>query len=185
GTWRDRLQWYRNTGTRTSPSFTMADTALVTITRGNHSVPSFGDLDGDGLPDLVIGEASGTINLYHNTGSKSAPRFTLVSDQFQDIKVGRRSAPVLVDMDGDGRLDMLIGTGEGVLQLWRGVRGNAGAGMASVRFERDIAFNVRSYSDAVPAVGDLHGTGRLDLLVGTTAGGLRWFERAQSPTSRE
>lgn len=176
GTWRDRLQWYRNTGTATSPAWSMKDTALVTITRGTNSTPTFGDLNDDGLLDLVIGEASGTINLYKNIGTKTSPKFDLVSDNFQNIKVGRRSAPTLVDFDGDGKLDMLIGNGDGDLQLWRGV------GLASdIRFERDTTFNLRSYPDAIPAVGDLHGTGRLDLLIGTLGGGLRWFERAAGP----
>jgi len=176
GTWRDRLQWYRNTGTVTSPAWTMADTALVTITRGTNSTPSFGDLNGDGLLDIVIGEASGTINLYRNVGSKASPKFELVSDNFQSIKVGRRSAPTLVDMDADGKLDMLIGNGDGELQLWRGV----GQG-ADIRFERDASFRVQGYPDAIPAVGDLHGTGRLDILAGTRAGGLRWY----SPGGRQ
>ena len=174
GTWRDRLQWYRHVGTVTAPSWEMADTALVTITRGTNSTPSFGDIDGDGLADLVIGEASGTINLYLNRGTKTTPRFALVSDEFQHIKVGRRSAPTLVDMDGDGKLDMLIGNGDGLIQLWR----NTTVG-GEVRFERDPTFVVQSHANAVPAVGNLHGPGSLDLLVGTSSGGIRWFARGQ------
>jgi hypothetical protein len=104
-----------------------------------------------------------------------------VSDAFQDIKVGRRSAPVLVDMDADGTLDLLIGDGNGDVALWRGVRGSG----ATPRFERDASFKVRSHPNAVPAVGDLFGTGRLDLLVGTAAGGVRWFERGKGPSARE
>ena len=77
-------------------------------------------------------------------------------------------------MDLDGKLDLLIGDGDGALQLWRGV-GAAGV----MRFERDASFSVRSCANAVPAVGDLFGTGRMDLLLGTTAGGLRWF--AETP----
>ena len=49
-------------------------------------------------------------------------------------------------MDHDGKLDMLIGDGDGALQLWRGV-GAAGV----MRFERDASFSVRSYANAVPA----------------------------------
>jgi len=176
GTWRDRLQWYRNVGSRTAPVWTMKDTALVTITRGTNSTPTFGDLDGDGLLDLMIGEASGTLNLYRNSGTRTAPAFTLVSDHFQDIKVTRRSAPTLVDMDADGTLDMLIGDAEGALQLWRGVRG---AGMQT--FERDRPFDVRGYPNAMPAVADLFGTGRLEILVGTASGGVRWFRRIAAP----
>jgi hypothetical protein len=171
GTWRDRVHWYRNSGTRTQPAWTLADTALVTITRGTNSTPSIGDLDGDGLLDLVIGEASGTINVYRNTGTKTSPAFQLLSDHFQDVKVTRRSAPVLFDMDNDGKLDMVIGAGDGDVQLWRGA-GNTG----EIRFERDRSFALSSYANAMPAAADLHRTGRAELLVGTAAGGLRWFE---------
>ncbi|HEY9228682.1 MAG TPA: VCBS repeat-containing protein [Gemmatimonadaceae bacterium] len=171
GTWSDRIQWYRNTGTPTSPAWTLADTALVTITRGTNTTPSFGDLDGDGLVDLVIGEASGVINLYRNVGTKTSPKFELMSDHFQDIKVGRRSAPVLVDMDGDARVDMVIGSADGNVELWR----NVTSADKSIRFERDASFVVKSHGNAMPAVGDLRHTGRKDLLIGTSAGGIRWF----------
>jgi hypothetical protein len=174
GTWTDRIQWYRNTGSRTSPAWTLADTALVTITRGTNTTPSFGDLDGDGLIDLVIGEASGAINLYRNIGSKASPKFELVSDQFQEIRVGRRSAPLVVDMDADGKLDLLIGNAVGRVDLWRNV---TAAGSRDVRFERDSTFVVESHGNAMPAAGDLRRTGRMDLLVGTAAGGLRWFSQ--------
>jgi hypothetical protein len=169
GSWRDRLQWFRNTGTRSAPSWTMADTALVRITRGTNTTPAVGDLNGDGLLDLVIGESSGVINLYRNVGTKTAPKFELVSENFQDIRVAGRSAPQLVDLDRDGKTDMLIGARDGAIELWRGV-GSGG----EIRFERDPSFALKSYMNAVPAVGDLRGAG-IDVLVGTAGGGLRWF----------
>jgi hypothetical protein len=149
----------------------LQDSALVIITRGTNTTPSFGDLDGDGLPDLVIGEASGAINLYRNVGTRTAPQFNLVSDQFQDIRVGRRSAPLLADMNRDGRLDMLIGNADGELQLWLSV-----GARGEIRFERDSTFLLKSYPNAAPAVGDLWGRGNLDLVVGVSAGGLQLFE---------
>ncbi len=170
GNWRDQLQWWKNTGTRTDPKWTLADTALVTITRGSNTAPSLGDIDGDGLLDLVIGEASGTINLYRNSGTKTSPKFDLVSDNFQGIKVVRRSAPALADMDHDGRLDLLIGAGDGTVELWRGV-----GARGEIRFERDASFSMKVHPNAMPTVGDLRGSGSVDVFAGTSAGGVRWF----------
>jgi len=171
-TWRDQLQWYRNTGTRTNPQWVLADSALVTIPRGSNTAPTFADVDGDGLVDLMIGSASGRLILYKNTGTRTVPRFTLVTTSFQDIKFGRRSTPLLVDMDGDGKPDLLVGSEEGAMQLWR----NLSKAPGEFRVELDTTFTLKSYPNAAPAVGDLHGTGKLDLLVGTGAGGVRWFE---------
>ena len=176
GTWRDRLEWYRNAGTRAEPRWTLADSMFVVIPRGSNTVPTFGDIDGDGTLELVIGVASGKLLLYKNVGTRGAPKFQLVTDHLQDIhgediKFGRRSAPTLVDLDGDGKPDLLIGNEAGELGLWRNVGTKAG----EFRFERDTSFALQSYPDAAPAAGKLHGD-HVDILVGTAAGGVRWFE---------
>ncbi len=173
GTWRDRLEWWRNTGTRAAPAWTRADTAIVTITRGSNTVPTLGDLDGDGDLDLLIGEASGQLNFYRNTGSRTAPHFELVSDNFDGIDVGRRSAPLLTDLDGDGVLELLIGAEDGTVGLWRRAPG------PDVHFVRDDGFRVK-ISDlyATPAVGDLDGDGKPELLLGGSGGGVQLFHNA-------
>jgi hypothetical protein len=171
GTWGDKVQWYRNDGTRTSARWTLADTALVTITRGSNTVPALGDLDGDGLVDLVIGEASGQLNVYRNVGSKSAPKFQLLSDNFQGIDVGRRSAPSLVDVDGDGKLDLVIGSESGEVTLWRNM-----GGPGEITFEQVPNFHLVGDAIATPAMADLDGDGQLELLLGGSGGGLRWYQ---------
>lgn len=172
GTWRDRVQWWRNIGTRTAPQWTLADTALVTLTRGSNTTPALVDLDGDGDLDMMVGEASGQLNLYRNVGSRTAPKFELVSDHFQDIDVGRRTVPTFYDVDGDRRPDLVLGSEDGELQLWRNVTTNG-----VIRFERDPAFTIATHAYAAPALGDLRGDGSLSVVVGTVAGGLLYFER--------
>jgi hypothetical protein len=170
GTWNDRVQWWRNSGTRVVPRWVRADSALITITRGTNTIPTLADLDGDGDLDMIVGEASGQLNLFRNVGSRTAPRFELVSDEFQDIDVGRRSAPHLADLDGDGRLELLIGAEDGHIEVWRH---RTGAGMV---FERDptVALHLGEML-AAPAAGDVDGDGVMDLMVGGAGGGVRWF----------
>jgi uncharacterized protein (DUF2141 family) len=170
GQWGPRLAWYRGTAHGYEP----VDTALVTITRGSNTVPTLGDLDGDGDLDLIVGESSGWLNYYRNVGEPSRPRFALVSDEFEAIQVGRRSAPLLSDLDGDRDLDLLVGSELGGLALFRN-EGSRGA----ARLVRDSAFSVSAPILAAPAAGDLDGDGDLDLVVGGAGGGAVYLERTR------
>lgn len=171
GGWRDRVQWWRNTGSPSAPQWGMADSALITLTRGTNTIPTLGDLDGDGDLDMIVGEASGQLNLFRNVGSRTAPRFALVSDEFQDIDVGRRSAPHLADLDGDTRLELLVGNEDGAIQLWRL---QAGSEITFAPDER-LALQIGELL-AAPTAGDIDGDGVVDLFVGGAGGGVRWYK---------
>ena len=77
-------------------------------------------MTGDGLLDLVVGRESGGLVLYRNTGTRTAPRF--VEDRALTAPLPPMSSPVLVDLDGDGLLDVLSGTVSGGLVLYRGAK---------------------------------------------------------------
>ena len=168
GQWGPRLAWYRGTGAGFEP----ADTALVTITRGSNTVPALGDLDGDGDLDLLVGESSGWLNYYRNDGAVGGPRFVLVSDEFERIQIGRRSAPALADLDGDGDLDLLLGSENDGLALFR----NQGT-RRMARLVRDSAFRVDAPVLAAPAAGDIDGDGDVDVVLGGAGGGVMFLER--------
>lgn len=179
GTWRDRVMLYRNTGTAATPMWTLADSGLAVITRGSNTVPSLGDLDGDGDLDMLVGEASGALNLYRNVGTRAVPRFELVTDTFQGIDVGRRSTPHLVDLDRDGTLELLVGSEEGTIQVWRNATRDG-----AIQFVLDPSIRMTGDAYSSLASGDLDGDGVIDLLMGAVAGGLRLvgaLERAGTP----
>jgi len=172
GSWSARVGYYRNQGGGPIPAFAPVDTAFVTITRGSNTTPALGDLDGDGDLDLLVGEASGALNFYRNEGGPREPRFVLVSDTLDVIDVGRRSAPALADVDGDGDLDLMVGSDANGLLLFR----NAGT-RAAPRFVHDETFRLDVPPFATPALGDVDGDGDLDLVVGGVGGGAVYFER--------
>jgi hypothetical protein len=64
---------YRNTGSASSPTWTLDATLNNTVDIGSNSIPAFADLDNDGDYDLMIGGSVGTTTAYRNTGSASSP----------------------------------------------------------------------------------------------------------------
>ncbi len=115
------LSYYRNTGTATQPSF-----EFQTIDYGNFFSlpitgikPTFGDVDNDGDLDLMLGQTDGTILFYTNTaGSGNTPVYTLTQPQLTNnfgdsIDVGQASSPQLIDVNRDGKLDLIIGERSG------------------------------------------------------------------------
>ncbi len=172
GTWQDQVRFYRNEGTRQAPRFVLVDSAMVKIPRGSNTTPALGDLDGDGDLDLLIGEGSGTLNYYRNTGTRSAPVFELVSEEWNGIDPGRRSAPCLADLDGDGDLDLLVGSESEGIRLYR----NTGSRTQPV-FTHDPTMVLPVHAYATPAAGDLDGDGVPEILAGGVGGGVLYFTR--------
>ena len=170
GTWNDDVLHYRNAGTARDPRWALEGDPIVELSRGSNTTPALGDIDGDGDLDLFIGESSGTMNFYRNEGSPMSPAFTLVSDEWEGIDVGRRSHPALVDLDGDGDLDLVIGNEDGELRVWR----NQGTPTAP-RFVAEQGSRLPRMPYAAPAFGDLWGSGTDVIIMGNLSGGVAFF----------
>ena len=113
-----RLFLFLNRGTELNPAFELEDDNFLNMSQFSQSsynyAPSFGDLDGDGDLDILIGEASGRLFYGENTaGAGNSMQFAPVFYDYQSIDVGNSSTPQIIDLDRDGLLDLVIGEKNG------------------------------------------------------------------------
>lgn len=136
--------------------------------------PTAVDLDGDGKLDLVVGNFTGTFALFRGEGKG---RFAPEPEWLGGIQVDGHGDPVFVDWDQDRDLDMLSGSSQGGVFLFR----NRGTAKKPDLRDRETILEPVTHQDETPfgdafltapqsdtrvAVGDVDGDGRFDLLIG-------------------
>ncbi len=123
------IKFYRNTGTAMTPTFsevTGSANPFLNIDlgpAGSHTAPRLTDVDDDGDLDALIGNHMGTFALYRNDGTPLTPTFALISNYYNlnTKDVGFNSTPALVDLDGDGDLDLVSGDDAGTIHYYRNI----------------------------------------------------------------
>ena len=103
------LNFYRNVGTPRAPSFELVSDRFGEIDVGRRSFPTFADIDGDGDEDLLLGREAGGMLLYRREGSAADVDPVFVQDSSFTLRLPSYSTPSLVDIDGDGDLDLFSG----------------------------------------------------------------------------
>ena len=157
------------------------------------------DVDTDGDIDLIFSPNIGfeidddrCVQLWTNNGTAASPIWSLEDDNFIQngtIDVGRGAIPKLVDLDGDGDLDLVVGNKEryeGVANTPSAIAlfENIGTNIApSFKWKtwNAIDLTANNIESAFPALGDLDDDGDLDLLLGDELGYLHQFENIAGP----
>jgi hypothetical protein len=81
------------TGELLPPVQVQAGSRPLDVERSGHSAPFVGDFDGDGVPDLLVGQFhEGRLRIYRNTGTRERPRF----DSYTWFEAGGQIASVPV-----------------------------------------------------------------------------------------
>ena len=193
--------FYENTGADSVPDFQFMTGRLFQnemIDVGSNSYPVLYDVDGDGHTDLLIGNygyydssyyASGFLHSvfssriawYKNTGSSLNPSFRLENNDFAGISSLKMTGafPACGDPDGDGDMDLILGSSDGTLVFLKNIAGTGNSPVfdAPVFNYQDI--DVGDFS--APQLFDLDGNGSLDLVIGEQKGNLNYFNNTGTP----
>jgi hypothetical protein len=178
---------FRNTGTTQAPVFNFVKNDFLQdemIELGDYSVPAFGDVDGDGDDDMIVGTYAnenfvGRIFHFENTGTATLPSFRLTDNDYFGLTniYSYNFKPQIVDMNGDGRLDIAF-TSTGLSN-----------GITSLRYLRNVSdegirFNSESWIETNFNIGvtenlsivDVNLDGKVDFLIGKATGALEYWE---------
>jgi hypothetical protein len=186
-----QIALFKNTGTAANPQFDLVTrdydgfdgTAAPLSSLGiSNMIPAFGDLDADGDADMMIGAADGKIHYFRNIASAGAVcHFVLAAANFQNsfgrvIDVGDFAAPQIVDMDGNGTNDLVIGGRNGKLNYFRHTGATAIPSMDSItNYFGGVKANLPGYFTGYSYPNVFKQGGVTHMFVGTESGYIRRY----------
>jgi len=189
-----RLYLFENTGTAQSPAFELVDEDYLGLSVFNsytNFAPTFGDLDGDGDEDILVGEVLGRLFYAENiAGAGNLMVFGPWQYEYMDIDVGSLSVPQIIDLDRDGLPDLVIGERTGNINFFKNI-GTAGEPLfdadpeaapnilALGNINTAIPGSISGYS--APQIIDQQGT--YVLVTGTEAGQLEVYNNIEGNLS--
>lgn len=181
--------YFRNEGTRTTPSFVRYNSdetnPLNGVDIGTFSAPTLVDIDNDGDLDLFTGTNLSTVRFFRNTGSATSPSFseqTGSNNPLNGVISGSYAVSSFVDIDGDGDYDAIVGHGNG-LQFFRNVGTASAPSFSQVTGVNSPLNGLSLISYAAPTFADVDHDGDFDMLVGKGPGSFAFFENTGTAAS--
>lgn len=173
-----QIAYYKNMSTPGQVDFALVTKDFLNLSSKNYKglYPTFGDVTGDGIDDLLMGTDSGKIIVYENlaTSNTTQASFNWITDSLQGIDVGDYSFPFVYDFNGDGKTDILIGNEVGYIAIYQDTA--AVSTLKEFKLMSATAGNMQAggaftyLGNAVPYVGQIDSTNKEYLLVGTSEG---------------
>lgn len=201
GTAEGTVKVFLNIGFENDPVFDGGSTIQVgypnynnqDIDVGQLAAPTVLDWDNDGKNDIVAGANDGRIHIYLNCGcSSSKPAFyhsppegEFAEEDGTDLTVPQyASTPVIRDLDGDGKKDILTGNAAGQILFYQNVGTDLAptfSGFSTIE-ANGIPIELGSETWSAPFVCDWTGDGCLDILIGAKDGKVRLYQGRAQPT---
>lgn len=163
------LVYYRNTGTKQSPAWTINTTVFGGVESTTYwKDPVLADIDYGGDFDLVYGTANGILYTYINVGTPQAPAFQYYPDFLKVIKINASGATAsLADFDGDGDYDLISGNWDGKFIYFK----NEGTTAVPIFKQTAAPFsNIDVGSYSTPVFVDIDNDGDYDIVSGAMDG---------------
>lgn len=169
--------FYNQAARGSAAKFNAGDAKTITLPGdfGAGELPTFVDVDRDGIMDVLVGKQIGSVEYLRNTGTNGNPVFTLQNPAFGGFKpdnLTRARSLAVTDLNGDQRPELIVASSDGKLLLYRFPDQ---PDQPSVLLD---SLKSLSYpgTGLLVSVADLDGDQLPDLMVGSMAGGLQFLK---------